>query len=659
MAAESDPHADDQPEQIFARTIRVLIAVWLVLGLVTLAALDVMGTKVTRAGELADSGAGLRLAVRQVSSAFGALAETPGGEERQAALLSTRWEIERLLDLEARRAELGAASLPGSDRIGHAARDAMALLEPGPGTALARAQRDLFATRLGPLAERLALHDELHATERRRAARLITFGLFGLQLAAFGGVVLGIVLPARRRLAIWVADSLEAGREDRFRMLHDPLTRMPNALYLHAQIGRLAAASERAQNQTAVLRIDLDRFKSLRETLGARITDEIIRITARRIRQCLRVGDFAAHIGQDDFVVIAADLEDANSVAQIAQRIQAALSMPFSLRTGARRLSCSIGVTLVSDDEPEPDRILGNAEIALLEAQDAGSGNIRYFRKSLRAEAEQRETFYAEMVSGMARGELVPFFQPQIDLATGAVAGFEALVRWRHPTRGLLAPGSFLEFAEAADLTERIGEIVLSQAIAALNAWDAAGLHVPKIGVNFALGQLRDPRLVEKIKWEVERNDVQPERIAVEVLETVLIKSDADLVVRNLRGLASAGFQIDLDDFGTGHASIQNLRRFMVNRIKIDRSFVFGIETSEESRALTGSMIAMAKALGIRILAEGVETEAARDVLCRLGCDLAQGYLIAKPMPLADTFAWLAAHRPRAASAAAGDPNTA
>ena len=198
----------------------------------------------------------------------------------------------------------------------------------------------------------------------------------------------------------------------------------------------------------------------------------------------------------------------------------------------------------------------------------------------------------------------------------------------------------------------------------ALKAWEAAGFEVPRIGVNFALAQLGDPRLIEKIKWETERLGVDPSRVAIEVLETILIKSDADIVVSNLRGLASAGFHVELDDFGTGHASIANLRRFMVNRIKIDRSFIAGIETSEEQQALTGSMIAMAHALGIGTLAEGVETEAALAVLRRLGCDRVQGYLIAQPMAERDALRWLGSFRPaphgsaRRGSGTGADPNT-
>ena len=199
---------------------------------------------------------------------------------------------------------------------------------------------------------------------------------------------------------------------------------------------------------------------------------------------------------------------------------------------------------------------------------------------------------------------------------------------------------------------------MLTRSLEALRTWDAAGLTVPRVGVNFALAQLCDPKLIEKIKWETERLGIEPERIAIEVLETVLIKSDADMVVRNLRGLASAGYHVELDDFGTGHASIANLRRFMVNRIKIDRSFIVGIEASAEQRILTSSMIAMAQALGIGTLAEGVETEAARDALATLGCGSYQGFLVARPMALAESLDWLAAFGAPAMGSQSGDQST-
>ncbi len=506
-----------------------------------------------------------------------------------------------------------------------------------------------------------AAEDLAAAVARGRVILLITAAVAGIVGAA---LVWGVALPARRRIRDWVEKAGETDRENRFRLLHDPVTGMPNATFLHAHLARLLAGAARETGQTAVLRLDIDKFGMLRETLGQRTSDDILRLIARRLRHSLRSGDLAAHIGHDDFVLVASGLADANAAAAIAARTHSALSKPFSIRGGTQRIGANIGVTLVSDDEPTVERVLANAEIALAAAEAAnGSNCVRYFRDELRVEVERRETLYTELLAGLGRGELVPYFQPQVCLETGALAGFEALVRWHHPTRGVLSPAAFLDFAEEADLTDRIGEAVLSQSLRAIRAWDRAKLTVPRVGVNFAAKQLRDPALIEKIKWEVERADIDPSRLAIEVLETVMIKGDADMVARNLRGLASAGFHIELDDFGTGHASLSNLRRLMMNRIKIDRSFIDGIESSPESRELTASIIAMAGALGIDTLAEGVETEAARAVLRELGCDLAQGYLIAKPMPIGDTFDWLRALEARLADEkavgrqAAGGPN--
>ncbi len=634
------------------------MGVWLLLIAATPLVIDHAGQRAVRASDAERETAAQPASIRLIALDLDAAARAPAGAGREAALEAARREILRLNDLESRRSALLSDDAAAGSEVAKAALATLGLMDEGMDETEARRQSSVFARALAPVAERDAIRTSVAAQDARRVARLTIWAAFALNVAALVGLGALVAAPARRRLDTWVAANREAGREDRFQMMHDPVTKLPNSTYLRAYLAQISASAERETELTAIYRLDLDKFKTLRETLGQRAANEIVRITARRLRQSLRAGDFAAYLGQDDFVVIAKDLPDASAVTQIAARFQHALGMPFSLPSGARRLTCSIGVALASDDEVDPERMLANAEIALGEAQALGPGNIHHFRKSLRAEAEKRETLYTELLGGLTRGELVPFFQPQIDLVTGAVSGFEALVRWRHPTRGLLPPGAFLDFAEQAELTERIGEVVLAQSLAALTAWDAAGLHVPKIGVNFALGQLRDPRLIERIKWEVERNDIEPRRISIEVLETVLITSDTDMVVRNLRGLASAGFMIELDDFGTGHASIQNLRRFMVNRIKIDRSFIFGIETSEESLSLTASMIAMAKALGIRTVAEGVETETALAMLQDLGCDHAQGYLIAKPMSQTETFRWLANYRARPA-AMTGDPNTA
>ncbi|WP_424933580.1 putative bifunctional diguanylate cyclase/phosphodiesterase [Amaricoccus macauensis] len=618
-----------------------------------------------QANEMALASANEAAAARTVITTIDRLVLVADGSESRKTRTRLAWDVERLATTEDRRREmlnreeiggtgafLGFGSeppMPGDAELS-VAIDAvvtqgldLARIDP-PSLEAAQALSGRIENEILPALDLIAVTDRAHADLRHRSS-LWTVGVsIATQLTALGCVFLMVIRPARRSIREWVAKSYENERENRFRLLHDPLTGMPNGAYLHAYISRLVAGEERRGTQTAVLRIDFDRFKVLRETLGTRVIEEVLRIAARRIQQTLRAGDFAAYLGNDDFVVVTGELADGHSVATIAQRLQAVLTKPFSVRGGAKQLSCSIGITLMSDDEADPDLILANAAIALSEAQAENAGLIRYFNPEQREEVKRRETLYAELVHGLEHGEIIAFFQPQIDLTNNTLAGFEALVRWEHPRDGLLTPAAFLDLAEQTDLTERLGEVVLTRSLEALTAWDAAGIPVPKVGVNFALAQLRNPRLIEKIKWDTERFDVDPDRLSIEVLETVLIKSDADMVVRNLRGLASAGFMIELDDFGTGHASISNLRRFMVNRIKIDRSFVLGIETSSEQQQLTSSMIAMARALGISTLAEGIETQEAQDMLKQLGCDFGQGYKIAKPMSLEATFDWLRSH---------------
>jgi len=657
MSPEPSSEHIFSPDRVFARACaRMLLAGTLVFGISHLTVANIaarQGDALERAMETTATLAGARTSVVEIDR----MAGMPDGAARETVRNQLLRDIEAIdTRRDANGASLGLRTesdiaLSIASREMFAADDAAAL-------------KAVFGGRILPRLEQVA------AEAREKAARAVEesrMAVIGSAIANLIGAILilaAVALPAHRRIGDWVRRSREAEEDTRFQLLHDPLTGLPNRTYLDAYLLRIAAGAKRSRLQTAVLRLDLERFTTLRENLGQRDTDEIVRIAARRIQQALRAVDLAAHLGQDDFVIVAGELTEANDTAAIAQRILTALSKPYSIGGGARRIECRIGVALLSDDIPDPARVLSNAAIALGEAQSCGPGSVRYFRESMREEVERRETLFSDLLQGLDAGQLVPFFQPQIDLKTGSFAGFEALVRWQHPEQGLLSPAAFLDFADETGLTERIGEVVLNASLAAIAAWDAAGLHVPKVGVNFALGQLRDPRLIEKIKWEVERCDVDPSRIAIEVLETVLIKSDQDMVVRNLRGLASAGFHIELDDFGTGHASISNLRRFMVNRIKIDRGFINGIESSEELRTLTASMVAMAGALGIETLAEGVETEEAQNVVRSLGFGQLQGFLIAKPMSLADTFIWLRTwqdtHSPagEGRAQAAGDPNT-
>jgi diguanylate cyclase len=429
---------------------------------------------------------------------------------------------------------------------------------------------------------------------------------------------------------------------------------LPEITTLEEQVGRLLAGVRRRGGNAALLQIELSGFGSLRRALGRKAGDEVLDSAIGRMQQALRRGDVAAHVGDGTFLVAAADLAMPGDATMVARRLHAVLTDPFVLDGVPRRLECRMGVALLSDEgalasppvaqgalpRPGVDRLMANAELALAHAREAHSG-IGYYGLGLRAEAERREVLKRELRRGLEHGEIVPFFQPQVSLATSALLGFEALARWQHPEHGLLAPPLWLGIAEGAGLVERLGEVILEAVLERLAEWDAAGVAVPRVGVNFALSQLRNPGLIERIKWAVDRRAIQPRRLSIEVLETVLVRGDADLVLRNLHGLAASGFGVELDDFGTGHASIANVRRFQAERIKIDRSFVRGIDASAEQHKLVASIVGMAQALGIRTLAEGVEHASEEAALRAMGCDEIQGFRIARPMDAASATAWL------------------
>jgi EAL domain-containing protein (putative c-di-GMP-specific phosphodiesterase class I) len=228
---------------------------------------------------------------------------------------------------------------------------------------------------------------------------------------------------------------------------------------------------------------------------------------------------------------------------------------------------------------------------------------------------------------------------------TGSITGFEALARWYHPEKGLIPPAEFLPMIEDAGLSERLGEVILYQALTALVRWDRAGLQVPTVAVNFSAPELRNPRLADKLKWELDRFDLAPNRLSVEVLENVVAQTDNDVIVSNIAALASLGCGIDLDDFGTGHASITSIRRFAVRRIKIDRSFVTRLDEDREQQKMVSAILSMAERLGLETLAEGVETPGEHAMLAQLGCGDVQGFGIARPMPVDETMEWIARHR--------------
>jgi EAL domain-containing protein (putative c-di-GMP-specific phosphodiesterase class I) len=290
------------------------------------------------------------------------------------------------------------------------------------------------------------------------------------------------------------------------------------------------------------------------------------------------------------------------------------------------------------------DEALAAAEAAMIAARRNGRGTIRAFSLAERRPRVTPSRLVPEVEGALENGEIQAWFQPQVSTDTGAVVGFEALARWQHPAHGMIAPGEFLPAVIEAGRSTRLGQVILAQALAALKAWEREGLRVPQVAVNLGQEELRDPGLPERVKWELDRLDVAPERLCVEILETVLLPGEDDVVTRNIAALAELGTAIDLDDFGTGTASIAAIRRFAVDRIKIDRSFVTRIDTDRGQQEMASAILSMAERLKLDTLAEGVESVGEHAMLAQLGCGAVQGYGIAPPMPFDETVGWMRRH---------------
>ena len=433
----------------------------------------------------------------------------------------------------------------------------------------------------------------------------------------------------------------------------DPVTGLPrrDALLRALGEGLTGGVASDEDARIAVL-IEIDGFARFRDLYGEAGAETIQRQATDRLIGVLRETDVVARIGPGLYGLALARTPrvDLETVIQLAARMQEALTDPISLDGTRVLITASVGFALPSRvPDATGEAFLAAAESALEEARNAGPGTVRAFARGMRPRVEVPDDMTREVVRALENGEIRPWYQPQVSTDTGAVTGFEALARWHHPTRGMISPGAFLPAIARAGLFDRLGEVMLFQALTALRDWDRAGLDVPGVSVNFSTDELRNPRLFDKVRWELDRFEIDPARLTVEVLEDVVAQSDDDTTTRNIAALSRLGCSIDLDDFGTGHASIANIRRFDVNRIKIDRSFITHIDTDRDQQNMVAAILTMADRLGLDTLGEGVESHGEHALLAQLGCSHVQGYSIARPMPFEETAGWIAAYRTRLA----------
>ncbi|WP_435256553.1 EAL domain-containing protein [Thioclava sp. FR2] len=377
---------------------------------------------------------------------------------------------------------------------------------------------------------------------------------------------------------------------------------------------------------------------------GASLRDRVVVRTAERLSAALRSGDLVVRLGDGSLAVGLNPVRrfDLETAIQLASRLRAAAIVPLIVDDLTLHPSLSVGFCL-AERSPAPlgRTLLDAARAAADEALFHGPGAIRSYLPDMARRRADRSELRAGVEKALEDGQIRPWFQPQICADTGRISGFEALARWHHPERGVISPADFLPVIEDVGLSEKLGEVILQGALSALVRWDHAGFDVPRVSINLSAAELRSPNLGERLEWEVNRFGVDPSRLIIEVLETVAAKSSDDLIVANLTSLSRLGFGIDLDDFGTGQASIANIRRFSIRRVKIDRSFVTHVDTDPEQKKIVAGILLLCEQLELQTVAEGVETPAEHGILSQLGCTYLQGFGIARPMALEETFGWI------------------
>ena len=420
---------------------------------------------------------------------------------------------------------------------------------------------------------------------------------------------------------------------------HDPLTGLPNRLLLMDRLSQAIARARREREHLALMILDLDGFKEVNDTLGHAAGDDLLCQVARRVRRTMRASDTLARLGGDEFAVVQLGLDPPRDAAMLADKIIDALSAPFLVDNQEVRAGTSIGVSLFPDDGQTPGALLKQADLALYRAKDAGRNRACFFAPELDAVARSRRVLAAELRAAFERGDLALVYQTQVDLGTRATVGAEALLRWRDRERGEeIPPERFVRVAESTGLIRAMGAWVLDRACAQARRWGDAGSPW-QVAVNVAAAQLRDPGFRAQVAATLDRHGLPPGRLCLELTEGLLaaplVEEHGGVIAR----LAELGVRIAIDDFGTGYSSLLNLKRLPVHQIKIDRSFVADIGVNPDSEAIIRATVQLAHGLGKRAVAEAVETEAQHRFLAGLGCDLAQGFLYARPRPAENLLA--------------------
>jgi diguanylate cyclase (GGDEF)-like protein len=399
------------------------------------------------------------------------------------------------------------------------------------------------------------------------------------------------------------------------------------------------AQARRQGSRVALLFIDLDRFKTVNDSLGHHAGDRLLQAVAERLRQCIRSGDTVMRQGGDEFIIILSDIASPQDAANVAEKIRHEMSTPYVVEGMELISSASIGISLYPDDAGDVNTLLKNSDAAMYRAKAHGRNTYRFFTADMNVGALERLSMENSLRAALDRRQLHLDYQPQVDLATGRVIGVEALMRWEHPDLGAISPAKFIPLAEESGLIVPLGEWGLFEACRQARAWQQAGLPPIPVAINLSAIQFRQPKLPEMVAKALREAELSAQYLELELTESVLMQQ-AEAGMASVQSLWGLGLRLCIDDFGTGYSSLSYLRRFPIHRLKIDVSFMRDITTDAGAAAITSAIIAMGKSLKLRVLAEGVETQEQLALLQAQGCDEIQGYYFCRPLP-ADELAKL------------------
>ncbi len=427
-----------------------------------------------------------------------------------------------------------------------------------------------------------------------------------------------------------ISERKQAEETVHYQTYHDLLTGLPNRALFRNHLGLLLAQSKRSKQSLAVLSLDLDHFKIINDSLGHSLGDELLLVIGTRLRQCLREGDTLARLGGDEFAILLPSLSECGDIELIGRKIIHVLSEPVYIKGHEVYVSASIGACVAPADSDTVDSLIRQAEIAMYHAKTQGRSRLQFWESGMQAPYSERMQTEADLRRALARNEFVLFYQPQVNIATGEITGFEALLRWWHPQRGLLTPKDFIAIAEESGVIVPIGDWVLRQASAQMSDWSKAGLPQVRLSVNISARQLENPNFVDSVMRAVQVYALNGHHLELEITESLLMR-DLEANAIKLGRLSATGIRIAIDDFGTGYSSFKYLSRFPIHTLKIDQSFIQELER-EENISIVNAMVSMGRGMNLNVVAEGVETQAQLDQLQNINCHEMQGFYYSPPI---------------------------